>query len=171
MNSETTNGISPSAAINQTNRVTALVSPKSRLLSLVLAFFVGGWGVHRFYAGKIKTGIGLLMAQITVHVLGMMAMANFAAAAMLVANSDAFTAHIAQLEAQATQTDFNNVSQTLAFARLLLATPVGNLNSYMWMFNLLGVAALAIGVFVLVDFVKIAFGKFADGDAKLIKKW
>ncbi|MBQ9079602.1 MAG: NINE protein [Clostridia bacterium] len=32
-------------------------SPKSRLIALLLCFFVGGIGVHRFYVGKIGTGI------------------------------------------------------------------------------------------------------------------
>ena len=32
-------------------------SPKSRLITLLLCIFVGGAGIHRFYAGKIGTGI------------------------------------------------------------------------------------------------------------------
>lgn len=32
-------------------------SPKSRTVALVLAIFLGGLGVHRFYLGKIGTGI------------------------------------------------------------------------------------------------------------------
>jgi len=33
------------------------ISPKSRLAALLLCFFVGVLGVHRFYVGKIGTGI------------------------------------------------------------------------------------------------------------------
>jgi TM2 domain-containing membrane protein YozV len=33
------------------------VSPKSRLAALLLCIFVGWLGVHRFYVGKIGTGI------------------------------------------------------------------------------------------------------------------
>jgi TM2 domain-containing membrane protein YozV len=33
------------------------VSPKSRLVTFLLALFLGGLGVHRFYVGKIGTGI------------------------------------------------------------------------------------------------------------------
>ncbi len=33
------------------------VSPKSRLLALLLCFFLGVFGVHRFYVGKVGTGI------------------------------------------------------------------------------------------------------------------
>lgn len=37
------------------------VSPKSRLVALILCFFLGMWGLHRFYVGKIGTGILMLI--------------------------------------------------------------------------------------------------------------
>lgn len=33
------------------------VSPKSRLAALLLCFFLGVFGIHRFYVGKVGTGI------------------------------------------------------------------------------------------------------------------
>lgn len=36
-------------------------SPKSRLAAALLAFFLGGFGVHRFYVGKIGTGIAIIL--------------------------------------------------------------------------------------------------------------
>ena len=33
------------------------ISDKSWLAALLLCFFIGGFGVHRFYVGKIGTGI------------------------------------------------------------------------------------------------------------------
>ncbi|MEW6026844.1 MAG: TM2 domain-containing protein [Planctomycetota bacterium] len=33
------------------------VSDKKRLVALLLCFFLGGFGAHRFYVGKIGTGI------------------------------------------------------------------------------------------------------------------
>ena len=32
-------------------------SPKSRTIALILAFFLGFFGVHRFYAGRIGWGL------------------------------------------------------------------------------------------------------------------
>ena len=37
------------------------VSEKSRLAAALLAFFLGGLGVHRFYVGKIGTGIAIIL--------------------------------------------------------------------------------------------------------------
>ena len=44
-------GVSPNANI----------SPKSRLVALLLCLFVGFLGVHRFYVGKTCTGILMLL--------------------------------------------------------------------------------------------------------------
>lgn len=37
------------------------ISPKSRLVALLLCFFLGALGIHRFYVGKIGTGILMLI--------------------------------------------------------------------------------------------------------------
>ena len=35
----------------------AEASEKKRLVALVLCFFLGGLGIHRFYVGKVGTGV------------------------------------------------------------------------------------------------------------------
>jgi TM2 domain-containing membrane protein YozV len=36
------------------------VSPYSRLAALLLCIFLGGLGVHRFYVGKVGTGVAMI---------------------------------------------------------------------------------------------------------------
>jgi hypothetical protein len=38
----------------------AAVSPFSRLAALLLCFFLGWLGVHRFYVGKVGTGVAMI---------------------------------------------------------------------------------------------------------------
>ncbi|MFA7323887.1 MAG: NINE protein [Candidatus Nanopelagicales bacterium] len=67
-----TSGVRPSTRTS-TGRVLVApdgspVSPKSRLVALLLAIFLGPFGVHSFYAGKVGVGIGQIA--ITVVTLG-----------------------------------------------------------------------------------------------------
>jgi len=41
----------------QSFEVVEQVSPKSKGVAAVLCFFLGAFGIHRFYVGKIGTGI------------------------------------------------------------------------------------------------------------------
>ena len=38
-----------------------MISTKSRLAALLLCLFLGGLGIHRFYAGKVGSGIGMIV--------------------------------------------------------------------------------------------------------------
>lgn len=42
---------------NTNNGYVPQVQPKSKLVTLLLCYFLGGWGIHRFYNGKVGTGI------------------------------------------------------------------------------------------------------------------
>lgn len=51
------NNSSNAVANASVNGIGNMISPKSRLVSLLLCLFVGFLGVHRFYVGKIGTGL------------------------------------------------------------------------------------------------------------------
>ena len=57
---------------------TSIVSPKSRLAVTLLAGFLGTFGVHRFYIGKVGTGLAMLF---TLGGLGIWAFIDFILAA------------------------------------------------------------------------------------------
>ena len=42
----------------------AEISPRSRLTTVLLTFFLGIFGVHRFYIGKTKTAIVMLILSV-----------------------------------------------------------------------------------------------------------
>ena len=50
------------------------ISPKSRLAVALFAFFLGEFGAHRFYLGKIGTAIAMLF---TLGGLGIWALVDF----------------------------------------------------------------------------------------------
>ena len=49
-------------------------SPKSRLAAALLAFFLGALGIHRFYVGKIGTGVLMIF---TLGGLGLWVLIDF----------------------------------------------------------------------------------------------
>lgn len=57
-----------------TEAAAANVSPRSRTVAAVLAFFLGGLGIHRFYVGK--TGTAILMI-LTIGGLGIWVLVDF----------------------------------------------------------------------------------------------
>lgn len=44
-------------ASSHVSTTTEQISPKNKMVTLLLCFFFGVWGVHRFYVGKIGMGI------------------------------------------------------------------------------------------------------------------
>ena len=60
------NNASSSASAAANNGVFGnFISPKSRLVTLLLCLFLGFLGVHRFYAGKVGTGILMIILMCT----------------------------------------------------------------------------------------------------------
>lgn len=50
------------------------ISPKSRLAAALLAWFLGIFGIHRFYVGKVGTGVLMI---VTLGGLGIWALIDF----------------------------------------------------------------------------------------------
>ena len=48
-------------ALLQNNLVNASDAPKSRIIYILLALFLGGLGIHNFYAGYIGRGVAQLL--------------------------------------------------------------------------------------------------------------
>ncbi len=48
-------------ALLQNNLVNASDTPKSRIIYILLALFLGGLGIHNFYAGYIGRGVAQLL--------------------------------------------------------------------------------------------------------------
>ena len=66
--------VAPNGTVIINNVNTLPVSPKSRTVASLLCFFLGGFGIHRFYAGKIGTGILWLL---TLGLLGFGTLVDF----------------------------------------------------------------------------------------------
>ena len=50
------------------------ISPKSRAAAAILAWFLGIFGIHRFYVGKVGTGVAMIF---TLGGLGIWALIDF----------------------------------------------------------------------------------------------
>ena len=48
---------------------TYFVSPKSKVVTALLCFFLGGLGIHRFYVGKISSGLAMMFLTVFGFVL------------------------------------------------------------------------------------------------------
>ncbi len=115
-------------------------SPKSRTVTMLLAFFLGVFGVHRFYTGKVQSGV--LMA-LTLGGLGIWWLAdNIMIAAgsfrdgdgLLVSNWEPESARLVPPgtagalldEPDQLRAEVSELHERLDFAERMLADPDGN---------------------------------------------
>ena len=120
-------------------------SPKSRTVMAILAWFTGFVGVHRFYAGRIPSGVAMAV----IWVIGM---GIYLAAIVASIAADAFgrTMGLAVYETVAR-------ASPGGFAILLMV--VG------------GLMTTGIEIWRLVDFIMVLLGKFRDGANRPVMRW
>jgi TM2 domain-containing membrane protein YozV len=120
-------------------------SPKSRTVMAVLAWFTGYVGVHRFYAGRIPSGVAMAI----VWVLGM---CIYVPGIIFSMADDVF-------------------GRTTGFAAIETAART----SPVWFGVLLiivgGLMVTGMEIWRLVDFVMVLLGRFRDGDGLPITRW
>lgn len=64
----------PGTAVSTQTDMQAYSSPKSKTTLILLSFFLGGFGIHRYYVGKIGTGI---LMTLTLGGLGIWTLIDF----------------------------------------------------------------------------------------------
>jgi TM2 domain-containing membrane protein YozV len=120
-------------------------SPKSRTVMAILAWFTGFVGVHRFYAGRIPSGV--TMALVWTIGMGIYIAAIIAAVAA------------GTLDRTASLTVFEAAVRTAPGWPVILLMATG------------GLMITGMEVWRLVDFAMILLGKFRDGAGKVVTRW
>ena len=65
INNNTHASAAATATVVASGNYSDLISPKSWLVTLILCLLLGGLGIHRFYVGKIGTGILMIFLCVT----------------------------------------------------------------------------------------------------------
>lgn len=122
------------------------VSTRSRVVMAVLAWFLGFIGVHRFYAGRIPSGVVLAL-------LSVFGLVIYMGGTFLSAFWSNISKTVSLMVVQnAAQTDWS-------FVPMLVCLFIG------------GAMYGAAWIWALVDFAMILTGNFKDGSNRPVRKW
>ena len=144
------------------------VSTKSTVPAALLCFFLGTFGVHRFYVGKIGTGILMLL---TLGGLGVWAIIDFVKI-MVGSFEDKDGLPLEKpSNSRKQETHFRgDVSSKNMVPAALLCFFLGSLGVHRFYVGKIGTGILmlltlgGLGVWAIIDFVRIVVGSFKDKD-------
>ncbi len=130
----------------------------------LLAMFLGGFGIHRFYVGKIGTGILMLL---TLGGFGIWALIDY-----IIVITDGFTDSEGRVISRNQQ--INPDSDSAFVPAFLLCAFLGLLGAHRFYTGKYVTAILMIltfgglGIWVLIDSVMLVTGGFRDSEGKLV---
>lgn len=138
-------------AQNTDDKITINVSPYSRLLALLLCFFLGNFGVHRFYTGRRKSA--LIMAG-----LGLISLLSCARLFGTNIDFSGFSSPGNRWEYFGEYTNENGS---------IITTYTKNSAAVFSTFLI----AMASGIWRFIDFILIICGQFKDSKKRTLIRW
>ena len=153
------------------------ISSKSRLVALLFCIFLGIFGVHRFYLGKIGTGILMLC---TFGGFGIWVAIDFILIGLGSFRDKKGRRVVRWLEEEALRThiiDVTAVSPRSRLVALLFCVFLGLLGVHrfyvgkFWTGILMLFTLGGFGIWVLIDFIFIALGGFRDKKGAQLLMW
>lgn len=140
----------PAQVAPSTEKITINVSPYSRLLALLLCFFIGDFGVHRLYTGHKRSGI--IMAVLSLLTL-------FACARLFGTNMD-----LKSLSSTSTGWEYFG---EIGPDNTTLMSYTKNPSSFFSTF-LIG---LIVSIWKFIDLILILSGQFKDSQKRTLLRW
>lgn len=168
-NSASATGASPAAAVASNNPATMTLSnrsDKSAVASFFLCTYLGMLGVHRFYVGKIGTGILMLL---TLGGLGIWGLID-----LIMIASSKFKDKQGRL-IEFISFDPATKSQKSGTVALLLCMFLGMLGIHRFYTGKIGTGILmlitfgGLGIWTLIDLIVITLGNFKDKKGEYLK--
>jgi TM2 domain-containing membrane protein YozV/Na+-transporting methylmalonyl-CoA/oxaloacetate decarboxylase gamma subunit len=168
-NSNSAPGASPAAVVASNNSATMSLSnssEKSAVTSFFLCMYLGMLGVHRFYVGKIGTGILMLLTLGGLGIWGLIDLIRIACSK--------FTDKQGHL-IEFTSFDPATKSRKSGTVALLLCAFLGMLGIHRFYTGKIGTGILmlitfgGLGIWALIDLIVIALGNFKDKKGEYLR--
>jgi len=126
-----------------TDASTTEISPKSRLAATLLAFFLGIFGVHRFYVGKAGSAAGMLVMTVISFIIIVRTTGSLLGFWLGLGTGLGLQPNLGLMNLGA-------LGIALIIAGILLS---------------------AVGLWAFIDFIVAVSGHMKDGQGRRVKKW